>query len=43
MENQTTLYYTNPELRDEWDSNIEDMKKPIPVARIKNKILKSAF
>jgi len=33
MENQTTLYYTNPELRDEWDGNIEDMKKPIPVAR----------
>jgi len=31
MANITTLYYTNPELRDEWDDDIEKMKKYIPV------------
>ena len=27
MANKTTLYYTNPELRDEWDDDIEKMKQ----------------
>lgn len=31
MEDTTSLYYTNPELRDEWDDDIEKMKKYIPV------------
>ena len=31
MEDMKTLYYTNPELRDEWDGIIEDMKKYMPV------------
>ena len=31
MADKTTLYFTNPELRDEWDDDIEKMKQYIPV------------
>jgi len=34
MEDKTTLYYTNPELRGEWDDDIEKMKQYMPIKEI---------